>query len=225
MRNRPLPGRLHLNLKLPRCLTRLIQVPDPRSTQMRLSQKLFWYPNFTVLGLVKMGIHQIQIPEIRKYMRNFAMLGMVPESDQRLAADPPNRLLAARGTRLGRAKSLARRARFVKHRCPLWVWLEIPRVSMTLKTWVHDPFFLGTDPIFKGSWRLQVDGFTDSNCFCSVNPRRFNLQSCTEPRSGWKLTSDVTCVHTFFSLLLQNPSSTHRANRRPARELPRDLVL
>ena len=27
---------------------------------------------------------------------------------------------------------------------------------MTLKKWVHAPFILGNDPIFKGSWRLQV---------------------------------------------------------------------
>ena len=28
---------------------------------------------------------------------------------------------------------------------------------MTLEQWVHDPFVLGNDSIFKGSWRLQVD--------------------------------------------------------------------
>ena len=32
-----------------------------------------------------------------------------------------------------------------------------PGVSMTLQTWVHDPFILGNDHMFKGSWRLKVD--------------------------------------------------------------------
>ena len=32
----------------------------------------------------------------------------------------------------------------------------LPGVSMTLKKWGHDPLILGDDPIFEGSWRLQV---------------------------------------------------------------------
>ena len=34
--------------------------------------------------------------------------------------------------------------------------LSLPRVSMTFKKWVHDPLILGNEPIFLGSWRLQV---------------------------------------------------------------------
>ena len=35
---------------------------------------------------------------------------------------------------------------------------------MTLKKWVHDPIILGSRPIFKGSWRLQVDLDMGQNC-------------------------------------------------------------
>ena len=34
---------------------------------------------------------------------------------------------------------------------------KIPRVSMTLKKWGHYPKSRGHVPIFKGSWRLQVE--------------------------------------------------------------------
>ena len=34
--------------------------------------------------------------------------------------------------------------------------LLVPGVS-TLQTWVHDPFILGNEPIFSGSWGLVVD--------------------------------------------------------------------
>ena len=37
--------------------------------------------------------------------------------------------------------------------CMSEVKYELPGVSMTLQKWVHDPFLLGNDPIFKGSWR------------------------------------------------------------------------
>ena len=49
---------------------------------------------------------------------------------------------------------------------------HIPEVSMTLKKWVHDPIILGTDPIFKGSWRLQVHAFLWSMPFVTA------LSSC-----------------------------------------------
>ena len=49
-------------------------------------------------------------------------------------------------------------------RCPV---AKGPRVSTTLKKWVHDPtilgndpLILGNDPIFQGSWRLQGDPLT-----------------------------------------------------------------
>ena len=34
---------------------------------------------------------------------------------------------------------------------------QVPRLSRTLEHWVHDPIILGNDPMFSGSWRLQVD--------------------------------------------------------------------
>ena len=34
---------------------------------------------------------------------------------------------------------------------------SLPGVSMTLEKSVNDPIILGNDPIFQGSWRLQVE--------------------------------------------------------------------
>ena len=46
---------------------------------------------------------------------------------------------------------------------------------MTLKKWVHDPYILGNDPIFEGSWTLQVEvvgflGRLNTKCL-QITPR------------------------------------------------------
>ena len=50
-----------------------------------------------------------------------------------------------------------------------------------LQEWVHDPFILGNDPIFEGSWRLQV---LDRKCFVgSASPKQPPTPFATSPKS------------------------------------------
>ena len=69
---------------------------------------------------------------------------------------------------------------------------------MTLYKWVHDPIILGTDPIFEGSWGLQVDHFThDQPIFVPGFEQVAHLvsQACASAGSGAFLVDEAAAPH------------------------------